>query len=65
MAKEISDKMANRLWKARRSTTLADSQLAKKIGISKTQIRRFYGENRRNFSDTNYQKLWRFAYYGD
>ncbi|CAK1245137.1 unnamed protein product [Fructobacillus evanidus] len=65
MTKEISDKMDNRLWTARRSTTLADSQLAKKIGISKTQIRRFYGENRRNFSDTNCQKLWRFAYYGD
>ncbi|CAK1254588.1 unnamed protein product [Fructobacillus tropaeoli] len=65
MSKKISDKMANRLWTARRSTKLTDSQLAEKLDISKTQIKRFYGENRRNFSDKTYQKLWRFAYYDD
>ncbi|CAK1227402.1 unnamed protein product [Fructobacillus tropaeoli] len=65
MSREISDKMANRLWTARRSTKLADSQLAKEIDVSKSQIRRIFGEGRLNVSDTTYEKLRQFAYYDD
>ncbi|WP_255360199.1 MULTISPECIES: hypothetical protein [Fructobacillus] len=41
------------------------AQVARKTGVSRTQLHRFYGEDRRNFSLANYHKLWRFAYYDD
>lgn len=64
-SKEISDKMANRLWTARHKNNLTMAQVARKIGVSRTQLHRFFGEDRRNFSLENYHKLWRFAYYDD
>ncbi|CAK1254839.1 unnamed protein product [Fructobacillus tropaeoli] len=65
MSKEISDKMANRLWTARHKNNLTLGQVARKTGVSRTQLNRFFGEGRRNVSDTTYQKLWRFAYYDE